>query len=106
MTRSLPQLTPSHADIGSQTDSGLSRQLKGYRLATAEILYHMPDHPALLQSFLWQHYDIAPKFPELHKFLDYWVENIDGPLHSVRVARYDLVTAGSSRHVDGWLRLH
>jgi uncharacterized protein Usg len=28
--------------------------LKGYSLTTAEILYRLPDHPALLQSFIWQ----------------------------------------------------
>ena len=44
----------------------------GYRLATAEITYHMPDFPALLQTFVWQHYDLAPHFPRLRKFLDFW----------------------------------
>lgn len=90
----------------SSFSTPLSDQLKGYRLATAEILYHLPDHPSVLQSFLWQHLDIAPDYPELHKFLDFWVEEIEGPLHSVRVARYDLVTSGNSRHVDAWMRLH
>ena len=47
----------------------LELQLRGYRLATAEITYHLPDHPNLLQTFLWQHYDLAPQFPELRKFL-------------------------------------
>ncbi|HIJ39439.1 MAG TPA: Usg family protein [Rhodospirillaceae bacterium] len=69
----------------------LERQLRDYRLTTAEILYHMPDHPHLLQSFVWQDYDIAPKFPELHKFLDFWTHNIDGTVHSVLVAHLDLV---------------
>ena len=86
------------------TDLGL--QMKGYRLATAEILYHMPDHPALLQSFIWQHYDLAPRYPELHKFLDFWVENIDGTLHSVHVARQPLVTPSPTRHANAWYRLH
>ena len=27
----------------------LQKQLDGYRLTTAQILYHMPDHPRLLQ---------------------------------------------------------
>ena len=86
--------------------SETERQLQGYRLATAEILYHMPDHPSLLQSFIWQHYDIAPKYPELHKFLDFWVEEIEGTLHSVHVARRKLVTPTTHRHADAWLRLH
>lgn len=37
--------------------SPLELQLKGYRLATAEITYRLPDHPSLLQTFVWQHYD-------------------------------------------------
>ena len=61
----------------------LELQLRGYSLATAEIIYHLPDHPGLLQSFVWQHYDIEPDYPELHKFLDFWAHNIDGKLHSV-----------------------
>ena len=29
----------------------------------------MPDHPKLIQLFVWQTYDVAPAFPELHRFL-------------------------------------
>ncbi|RME99968.1 MAG: aspartate-semialdehyde dehydrogenase, partial [Alphaproteobacteria bacterium] len=46
--------------------------LAGYGLTTAEILYHMPDHRSLLQSFAWQEYDLAPNFPRLREFLDFW----------------------------------
>ena len=67
--------------------SGLMLQLKQYRLTTAEILYHMPDHPSLLQSYLWQEYDLAPQFPTLRKFLDFWSHNLDGKLHSVKVVQ-------------------
>ena len=62
------------------------RTLRGYRLTTAEILYHMPDHPAVLQSFIWQEFDVAPRFPVLTKFLRFWETSIEGKLHSVRVA--------------------
>lgn len=79
------------------SQSAFELQLKGYRLSTAEIVYHMPDHPSLLQTFIWQHYDIAPDFPELRKFLDFWKKNIEGKLHSVRVARLDLVRPGDWR---------
>ncbi|MCK9992396.1 MAG: hypothetical protein Dbin4_00916 [Alphaproteobacteria bacterium] len=60
--------------------------LQGYRPTTAEILYHIPDHPVLLQSFIWQRLDLAPRFPILCHFLDFWQANLDGKLHSVRVA--------------------
>ena len=62
------------------------RQLEGYGLTTANILYRRPDHPWLLQSYVWQNFDLFPKFPELHKFLNFWIEKLDGPLHSVTVA--------------------
>lgn len=67
-------------------------QLRDYRLTTAEILYHLPDHPAVLQSYIWQDLDLAPKFPALHKFLDFWSRSLDGKLHSVRVGSATLIT--------------
>ena len=81
--------------------SGLVLQLKQYRLTTAEILYHMPDHPSLLQSYLWQEYDLAPQFPTLRKFLDFWTRNLDGKLHSVKVASVDLLTAAEVAQCAG-----
>jgi uncharacterized protein Usg len=70
----------------------LALQMRDYRLTTAEILYHMPDHPAVLQSYIWQDLDLAPKFPELRKFLDFWTAKLDGKLHSVRVGAATLIT--------------
>ncbi|MFO1069485.1 MAG: Usg family protein [Geminicoccaceae bacterium] len=81
-------------------------QLQGYRLATAEILYRLPDHPDLLQTFVWQHYDLQPQFPVLRKFLDFWVRNIEGKLHSVRVTRLGLVTPSGYQTVDACYQLH
>ena len=84
----------------------LSLQLRGYRLTTAEILYHLPDHPHLLQSFIWQELDMAPDFPVLRRFLDFWSHNIEGKLHSVKVAHASLVTPGRFRHAAVSLQLH
>lgn len=84
----------------------LERQLQGYRLTTAEILYHLPDHPGLLQSFVWQKLDLAPRFPELHRFLDFWTQNIEGRLHSVRVASTGVVKPGDLRLCTAEFRLH
>ncbi len=64
----------------------LELQLRGYRLATAEIVYHLPDHPGILQSFVWQQYDLAPEFPRLRRFVEWWEAHLDGRIHSVRVA--------------------
>ena len=81
-------------------------QLKGYGLTTAHILYRMPDHPALLQTYIWQHYDIAPEFPEMHSFLKFWQEKLDGPLHSVSFTHKKLISANEWRKVDGEIVLH
>lgn len=83
----------------------LALQLKDYRLTTAEILYHMPDHPGLLQTFVWQEYDLAPQFPELRRFLAFWHREIEGRLHSVRVAAGGSIRPPSVRHA-GLLALH
>ena len=90
----------------SHPQRALDLQLKGYRLATAEVVYRLPDHPAILQSFVWQHYDIAPDYPVLRRFLDHWLENIEARLHSVRVTRLDLVAPGRYRNVETELQLH
>lgn len=80
--------------------SMIEKQLKNYRLTTAEILYHLPDHPGILQTFVWQQLDIAPHFPVLRKFLQFWQANLDGPLHSVRVAAADAMGTPRFRTVD------
>ena len=84
----------------------LEQQLLGYRLTTAEIIYRMPDYLDVLQSYIWQEYDIAPKFPELRRFLDFWECNLDGPIHQVRVASKQLITTAELRLVDGEFRLN
>jgi uncharacterized protein Usg len=80
--------------------------LRGYRLMTAEILYHIPDHPELLQSFIWQEFDLAPKFPVLNKFLHFWESNIEGRLHTVRVAARGLIAPTELRHAAGEFTLN
>ncbi|UFN47647.1 usg protein [Roseomonas sp. OT10] len=77
-----------------------------WRMTTAELLYHMPDHPGLLQTFVWQKVDRAPGFPELHRFLDFWRREIDGPLHSVRVASAALWRPAEFRYAQGEFSLH
>ena len=81
-------------------------QLQGYRLTTAEILYRLPDYPALLQSFIWQKFDLAPEFPELCKFLEFWSRNIEGKLHSVNVKQSSRTAPNRIRHVKHELTLH
>ena len=80
--------------------------MRDHRLTTAEILYHMPDHPTLLQTFLWQEYDIAPDFPMLRRFLSFWERNLEGRLHSVRVANLRLTGQNGWRNAEACLQLH
>jgi len=73
-------------------DSDFSCRLAGERLTTAEVLYWLPDHPALLQRFLWQTLDVAPGYPRVHRFLDFWRGEIDAVIHSVTLSTAGLVT--------------
>ena len=82
------------------------RQLEGYGLTTAEILYRLPDHPGLLQTYVWQDYDLAPEFPVLARFLEFWHANIEGKLHSVRVAQTPVFQPFEIRHAKTLARLH
>ena len=77
------------------------KQLEGYGLTTAKILYRLPDYPRLLQTFVWQDYDLFPRFPQLSKFLDFWRRELEGPLHSVTVAHARLIRPSEFRAADG-----
>jgi len=87
-------------------DKDFACQLKGWSLTTAEIMYHMPDHRDLLQMFVWQDYDLAPRFPRLIKFLDFWSHNLDGPLSTIRVAHSGISGPAEMRYVGSEWRLH
>ena len=82
------------------------RQMQGFGLTTANILYWRPDHRSLLQTFIWQYLDTAPRFPELKKFLDFWRRELDGPLHSVIVSHCGLIKPAEFRTIDGEFRLN
>ena len=82
------------------------KQVNGYGLTTAHILYRRPDHRWLLQSYVWQAYDLFPKFPELQKFLEFWQEKLEGPLHSVQVAHCKLIKPAELKPINGEFRLH
>ena len=77
------------------------RQLEGFGLTTANILYRMPDHPDILQNYIWQQHDLHPHFPELKKFLDFWTRELDGLLHSVTVAHTRLIKPAEFKAVGG-----
>jgi uncharacterized protein Usg len=86
--------------------AGLELQLQGYRLTTAEILYRLPDHPTLLQTYIWQELDLVPDFPVLKRFLNFWERKIDGRLHSVRVCNARVISPGEARFLDAVEYVH
>jgi uncharacterized protein Usg len=73
-------------------DTDFHRQLGGERLTTAEVIYYLPDHPALLQRFLWQTLDLPPEFPRVCQFLDFWRREIDAVIHSVTCSAAGLIS--------------
>lgn len=87
-------------------DRDFASQLQGFSLTTAEIMYYLPDFRDILQTYIWQDYDLAPRFPKLIKFLDFWSHNLDGPLATVRVAHAGLIGAREFRHVGSEWTLH
>ena len=87
-------------------DRDFRAQLTGFSLTTAEILYRMPDHPSLLQTYVWQDYDIHPRFPRLNQFLDFWSRNLDGKLFRVTVAHKKLITPAELRLVGAEFAVH
>lgn len=89
-----------------ETSGELGLMLRDYRLTTAEILYHFPDHPVLLQTYVWQALDLAPKFPTLTKFIDFWNRELDGKIHSVKVMHAEFITPHEFKLVHGSIRIH
>jgi uncharacterized protein Usg len=87
-------------------DRNFQAQLAGFSLTTAEILYRLPDHPSLLQSFIWQEYDVHPRFPRLKSFLDFWSANLEGKLYRVTVAHNRLISPAELRLIGSEYRVH
>jgi len=80
--------------------------LRGYGLTTAQLYYRMPDHQNVLNTFIWQEYDLAPDYPKLFKFIEFWQTEIEGPLHSVAFTHRKMISPGEWRNVVGEFTLH
>jgi len=87
-------------------DADFKKQLEGFSLTTAEILYRLPDHPSLLQTYVWQDYDLHPMFPRLKQFLDFWANNLEGRLHKVLVAHSRLIRPSELKLVGAEFKLN
>src|SRR6266581_4689358 len=97
---------PSGGMEGTMVSQDFRRQLEGYALTTANILYRRPNHPWLLQTYVWQDYDLCPDFPELQGFLEFWQKSLEGAVHSVTVAHSRLIKPAEIKPVNGVFRLH
>jgi len=86
--------------------SDFKLQLQGFSLTTAEIVYRLPDHPSLLQTYVWQDYDLHPRFPKLKGFLQFWMQNLEGRLHRVLVAHSRLIRPSELKLIDHDFRLN
>lgn len=92
--------------IAPRGDAAFAAQIAGFSLTTAEIIYRLPDHPALLQSYIWQEYDLAPRFPKLYAFLDFWTTKLEGKLFKVTVAHSRLIRPAELRLVGAEFKLN
>jgi uncharacterized protein Usg len=88
------------------TPSETELMLKGYGLTTAEFFYCMPDYVHVLNSYIWQDYDLAPDHPKLFGFIEFWQDTIEGPLHSVRFTHRKLLASGEWHNQVGEFTLH
>jgi uncharacterized protein Usg len=77
----------------------------GFELVTTEVLYRMPDHPRVLNTFVWQTYDQPPTLPRVHAFIRYWQAEIEAQIAQVRVVCASLFQLHDLRHIDGVWRL-
>ena len=105
MTKSFAANTRKSTPTPASVDD-FRAQLAGFSLTTAEIIYRLPDYPALLQSYVWQDYDLAPRFPKLRGFLDFWTAKLDGPLFKVTVASSALIRPAELRLIGAEFKVH
>lgn len=92
--------------VTAAADADFRAQLAGFSLTTAEIIYRLPDYPALVQSYIWQDYDLAPRFPKLKTFLDFWSAKLDGKLFKVTVAHSALLRPAELRMIGAEFKVH
>ncbi|MCP5362292.1 MAG: Usg family protein [Hyphomicrobiales bacterium] len=86
--------------------SDFTKMMDDYRLTTAEILYHFPDYPRLLQTYIWQELDLPPDFPTLKRFLNFWERKLEGRLHSVKITSCGIITPADVRFAQTEFYLH
>jgi uncharacterized protein Usg len=101
-----PSVSHVRKDLDRMVTTDFQRQIDGFGLTTADILYRLPDHPKILQQYVWQEYDKAPSFPELNRFLMFWQAKLEGLLFRVTVCHRALIGPAELKPIDGEFRLN
>jgi len=95
---------PYPHQLGTLSETEL--RLHGYGDTIAKMYFRMPDYVHVLNEFVWTKLDLAPDFPVLFGFIEFWQREIDGPLHSVEFTHSKLIRPGTWRHVTHEFRIH
>ncbi len=91
-----------------ESSEDFRRKLEGYGLLMAEITYCLPDSPSIIspRTFMHQMYDIAPRFPVLHNFIEFWMNEMEGRLKLVRYDHQPLIGASEYRGINGVITIN
>lgn len=79
--------------------------LNKIQIITIDILYWMPDHPHILQQFVWQTEDQIPEYLRAKKFLNYWKNNIDAKIHQICIAQNEKYLSQKFTSIDDFIKL-
>lgn len=60
--------------------------LRQKELILLGIIYYRLDYPSLLQEFHLHIEDTVPDIPRVHKFLNFWKDNIEATIKEVQVS--------------------
>lgn len=82
-----------------------NRILKGYGLATVEIVYFLPDYQNLIQSFIWQTLDKSPDFNRIHKFIHYWNNHIEANIKEIYLSYDDQIKKSNFQYINSEFKI-
>lgn len=87
-------------------DKDFYQQLNdNFRLTSILVVYRLPDYNSLLQEFFWQALDCPPTYPRMTNFINYWIENIEAPIHSIKIANTQIISPSNFESVSKYYEL-
>lgn len=60
--------------------------LSDYSIVTVKVIYYLPDYRSLVNAFVWQTLDLRPRYPRVHRFLDFWHREIEAVIKEVTIS--------------------